>query len=203
MSGCLRTLQAPCSFAEEIKRSRFFGHAAPIAGEDEVMRLVGEWLDDGATHNAWAFKYGALTRFHDDGEVSGTAGRPILGAIEKAGFDRVVVLVTRFYGGVKLGTGGLVRAYGGCAASCLGQGVVRELRRTLLTRITVPFPALGKVHPLLDRFGAERRGERFDADGAILEISIDLARAEALRVALGDALRVSEPPWEPVAEELL
>ncbi len=72
-----------------------------------------------ATHNCWAYRIGQDYRFNDDGEPGGTAGRPILQAIEGQGVDRVVVVVTRWYGGIKLGAGGLARAYGGTAAECL------------------------------------------------------------------------------------
>ena len=72
-----------------------------------------------ATHHCWAYRIGPAYRFGDDGEPGGTAGAPILRAIEGQGVDRVMVVVVRFYGGVKLGTGGLARAYGGTAAECL------------------------------------------------------------------------------------
>lgn len=72
-----------------------------------------------ATHNCWAYQIAAEYRFHDDGEPGGTAGRPILQAIQSQNCDRVAVLVVRWYGGVKLGAGGLARAYGGTAAQCL------------------------------------------------------------------------------------
>ena len=82
------------------------------------MRFFAANSDPEATHNCWAYKIGQEYRFNDDGEPGGTAGRPILQAIEGQGMDRVAVLVVRWFGGVKLGAGGLVRAYGGCAANC-------------------------------------------------------------------------------------
>src|SRR3546814_18000784 len=78
-----------------------------------------------ATHNCWAWRIGDDYRSNDDGEPAGTAGRPILAAIDGQGMDRVVVVVTRWFGGIKLGAGGLVRAYGGTAAECLRRAVGR------------------------------------------------------------------------------
>ena len=75
--------------------------------------------DISTTHQCWAWKIGNHVRFNDDGEPSGTAGRPILATIEGNELSNILVLVNRWYGGVKLGTGGLVRAYGGCAGQCL------------------------------------------------------------------------------------
>src|SRR5690606_2732749 len=75
-----------------------------------------------ASHHCWAYRIGNEYRYSDDGEPGGTAGRPILQAIDGQGYDRVVVLVVRWFGGIKLGTGGLIRAYGGCAANCLRAG---------------------------------------------------------------------------------
>lgn len=74
-----------------------------------------------ATHNCWAYKVGAQYRFSDDGEPAGTAGRPILSAIEAQHLDRVMVVVTRYFGGIKLGVGGLVRAYGGWPRNVCGR----------------------------------------------------------------------------------
>uniref|UniRef100_UPI002898280F IMPACT family protein n=1 Tax=Acinetobacter variabilis TaxID=70346 RepID=UPI002898280F len=77
------------------------------------------YRDPTTTHQCWAWKIGHHVRFNDDGEPSGTAGRPILATIEGNELTNVLVLVNRWYGGIKLGTGGLVRAYGGCAGQCL------------------------------------------------------------------------------------
>ena len=104
------TLTAPCAHQEDIKKSRFAAFAAPVSTVDEAMRFFAANSDPEATHNCWAYKIGQEYRFNDDGEPGGTAGRPILQAIEGQGMDRVAVLVVRWFGGVKLGAGGLVRA---------------------------------------------------------------------------------------------
>lgn len=113
------TLAHPCYFEEDIKKSRFQAIAAPVENEQEVKAFLEQHRDHTTTHQCWAWKIGAQLRFNDDGEPSGTAGRPILASIEGNDLTNVIVLVNRWYGGVKLGTGGLVRAYGGCAGQCL------------------------------------------------------------------------------------
>ena len=115
----MRTLSEPFSFEEEIKKSRFIAHAMPVSSSEEALGFFSRLHEPEATHNCWAFKVGQNYRFNDDGEPSGTAGRPILATIEGNELSNVLVLVNRWYGGIKLGTGGLVRAYGGCAGQCL------------------------------------------------------------------------------------
>jgi len=113
------TLTGLCEFREEIRKSRFITLAAPITSAQEAQAFIEQHSDLNATHNCWAWKLADQYRSNDDGEPGGTAGRPILAAIEAQGFDQVVVLVIRWYGGIQLGTGGLARAYGGGANKCL------------------------------------------------------------------------------------
>lgn len=113
------SLAAPVQFEEEIKKSRFVAIAAPVENELEVKAFLEQHKDLSTTHQCWAWKLGVHVRFNDDGEPSGTAGRPILASIEGNDLTNIIVMVNRWYGGVKLGTGGLVRAYGGCAGQCL------------------------------------------------------------------------------------
>lgn len=103
----------------EVKKSRFVATAAPVASPKEAMDFVKAKGDPAASHNCFAYVIGAEYRFSDDGEPGGTAGRPMLSALEGSGFDGVCVLVTRYYGGTQLGAGGLVRAYGGAASKVL------------------------------------------------------------------------------------
>lgn len=99
----------------EEKRSLFIGHAIHVDSEEEATAFVKsikkEYAD--ATHNVWAYhlKGGIIARYSDDGEPQGTAGMPVLEAIRKSGVDDVCIVVTRYFGGILLGAGGLVRAY--------------------------------------------------------------------------------------------
>lgn len=113
------TIASLVSFEEEIKKSRFQAFATPVESEQDINDFLEAYRDTTTTHQCWAWKIGHNVRFNDDGEPSGTAGRPILATIEGNELTNVLVLVNRWYGGIKLGTGGLVRAYGGCAGQCL------------------------------------------------------------------------------------
>ena len=130
--------------------------------------------DPTATHNCWAYRIGSEYRFSDDGEPAGTAGRPILAAIDGQGCDQVVVVVTRWYGGIKLGAGGLVRAYGGCAAECL-RAAPNAGRWSRMPSVEL------RLRLRRQRRGACRAGrvsrrknstKHFDADGARLRLRL-------------------------------
>lgn len=113
------TIASPVTFEEDIKKSHFQAIAAPVENEQAVKDFLELHKDITTTHQCWAWKIGHNVRFNDAGEPSGTAGRPILATIEGNELTNIIVLVNRWYGGIKLGTGGLVRAYGGCAGQCL------------------------------------------------------------------------------------
>ena len=121
------TLATAATHVLEVKHSRFIAQAAPATSPEAALAFLAQVADPEATHNCWAYRIGAEYRSSDDGEPSGTAGRPILAAIEGQGYDQVVAVVTRWYGGIKLGAGGLVRAYGGAAAECLRSAERRAL----------------------------------------------------------------------------
>ena len=119
MSDARFVLAVPASLRQEIRKSIFVANAANVGSPDAALAFVAAVTDRTATHNCWAYRIGQQYRFNDDGEPGGTAGRPILQAIDAQQMDDTVVVVTRWYGGIKLGAGGLARAYGGCAAECL------------------------------------------------------------------------------------
>ena len=151
------------------------------------------WLagaaDPQATHNCWAYRIGAAYRFNDDGEPGGSAGRPILAAIDGQGLDQVVVLVVRWYGGTNLGVGGLVRAYGGAAAECLRTAARRPLVDWCEAELACEFALAGAVHGLLDAYAASKRAESFDEHGLRLSLRLPASSFEALAVRLRDLSR--------------
>ena len=183
------TLAAPASHAIEVKHSRFLAQAAPVDSPADALAFLAELARTPATHHCWAYRIGAEYRSSDDGEPAGTAGRPILAAIDGQGFDRVMVVVTRWYGGVNLGAGGLVRAYGGAAAECLRTAPRRALvvYRELVVR--AGFEDTGAVHAAMAAHGAERLDETFDADGLRIRLRLPADRADALALQLRDATR--------------
>lgn len=115
------------TITQEIKKSRFLAIAAPVVNEQAAKDFLTEYSDFSASHNCWAWRMGQNYRFSDDGEPSGTAGKPILQAIDGQQLDNIVVVVTRWFGGILLGSGGLMRAYGGTAAMCLRQAEKTEV----------------------------------------------------------------------------
>lgn len=152
MSDHYRTLAAPTEFRHKIERSEFLGHAFPVTTEEaffaELERIQKRDFD--ATHHCWAFRlFTDRSRSSDAGEPSGTAGKPILAAIEGAALRDVGVIVVRWYGGVKLGTGGLSRAYRDTAAETLR--TAQPLDRYVYERVdvVVPFDALGNIYRLI------------------------------------------------------
>ena len=131
------TLARPHESLLEAKGSKFFAHAWPVATPEQALARVAARSDPKASHNCFAYRIGEQFRSTDDGEPSGTAGRPMLAAIDGEALDGVCVLVVRHFGGTKLGAGGLVRAYGGAARECLQEAervfVPSKVRSTLAT----------------------------------------------------------------------
>jgi len=149
---------------EKNKGSRFIAWVIPASGMKlalgEVQRLREQFPD--ATHHCWAWRgdHEDLFRYSDDGEPVGSAGRPILNAMIGRRLVNIVVVVVRYYGGTKRGTGGLVRAYGGAAAAALEQSVVVETPLMAGVRVECAYDKVGGIQALLKTFeGAELRSD--------------------------------------------
>jgi putative IMPACT (imprinted ancient) family translation regulator len=183
------TLAAPAQFLLEAKKSRFLAQAAPVESVAQAMDWIRAGADPAATHNCWAYRVGGEYRFSDDGEPGGSAGRPILAAIDGQGVDRVAVRVTRWYGGTNLGVGGLVRAYGGAAAECLRTASRRPLVDLVEAELHCGFALAGAVHALLPALGAEKRDEAFDADGLRLRLRLPATSYPVLAGRMRDLSR--------------
>ena len=182
------TLADKVVYEEEIQKSRFIAKAAPVASEEEALAFLAENREPEATHNGHAYKIGLLYRFSDDGEPSGTAGRPILHAIEAQGLDRVAVLVVRYFGGVKLGAGGLVRAYGGVAAEALRRAPKVPLVERVGLAFLVPFAEVGRVYALLEA-RALKAEETYTPEGVRCALLLPKPEREGFLRALLDATR--------------
>lgn len=126
---------------EVVKGSSFLALVTRVKGVDDALAKLAEVRarHPDATHNCWAYRIGAELRFSDDGEPGGTAGRPMLEVLQKRDLDFVLAVVTRYYGGTKLGAGGLVRAYGGSLAKALDETALGDA----LTETTRGAAALG------------------------------------------------------------
>jgi len=185
----ITTLDGPTRFEAEIKKSRFIATATRVISPDGALATLKLLASPDATHNCWAYRIGNEYRFSDDGEPGGSAGRPILAAIESQGLDQVLVVVIRYFGGIKLGVGGLVRAYGGTAAECLRTAprlVVKPLTRV---RVEIPFPDTSNVYNLLSGSRVERISETYVTAGIILELELETADWESFRNRLNDATK--------------
>jgi len=139
-----------------IKKSRFIANVAQAKSEGDAWAFIERIRTEHreATHNVFAFRAGPSLRLSDDGEPSGTAGRPLFDVLDKQGLSDVVIVVTRYFGGVLLGAGGLVRAYSQAAvAGVQAAGIARGTLAVDL-RLTLDYPLVGKVQHLLGQRGA-------------------------------------------------
>ena len=186
-----QTLDAPAEHREDVKGSVFLAFAdradAPEAALDCLHGLARRHAD--ATHLCWAYRIGPSYRFADAGEPSGTAGQPIYRAIEGQTLDHVVVAVVRYFGGTKLGAGGLARAYGGAAAEVLRRAPKRTEWPRRWVDIRVPFTHLGTLYHILDTLGVKDRSESYDARGVSVRAAIGEDDVERLAVTLRNATR--------------
>ncbi|HHY64640.1 MAG TPA: YigZ family protein [Clostridiaceae bacterium] len=145
-------------FLLEEKRSRFIARAKPVGSEAEALKFIQDiktacW---DATHNCYAYSVGndsLYQRYSDDGEPQGTAGLPMLDVIRKKGLHNVVVVVTRYFGGILLGAGGLVRAYSKACAGGLEDGGEVWVKSCLELKLTTEYHLSGKIQNMLKNEG--------------------------------------------------
>ncbi|MFE1024900.1 YigZ family protein [Streptomyces sp. NPDC058818] len=175
----------------EINRSRFLCALAPAATEQEAQAFVAavrkEHAD--ASHNCWAYVIGAdaaVQKASDDGEPGGTAGVPMLHMLLRRDMRYVVAVVTRYYGGVKLGAGGLIRAYGGAVGEALDDLGTLTRRRFRLATVTVDHQRAGKLQNDLRTAGRAVRDVRY-AEAVTIEVGLPEADVDAFRSWLADA----------------
>lgn len=189
MSEALHALAGRCQHEQDIKKSRFLALAAPVDTPEEALAFVQEVSDAAATHNCWAYRIGQAYRFNDDGEPGGTAGRPILQAIEGQGIDHAVVVVTRWYGGIKLGAGGLARAYGGTAAECLRLAERVPIVPMATLALSCDFADLSLLKARLPELDATLDSETFHAEGADLIVRLPRERVDEALTRITDMTR--------------
>eukprot|EP00639_Heterosigma_akashiwo_P032259 CAMPEP_0194720126 /NCGR_PEP_ID=MMETSP0296-20130528/11471_1 /TAXON_ID=39354 /ORGANISM="Heterosigma akashiwo, Strain CCMP2393" /LENGTH=201 /DNA_ID=CAMNT_0039622147 /DNA_START=207 /DNA_END=809 /DNA_ORIENTATION=+ len=176
------SISEPYEHEEIVKKSRFIARAYPATTWKEAKEFIEMVSEPKASHNCWAFIPGSdptAVRFNDDGEPGGTAGKPILQAIQAEELRDVAVCVTRYFGGTKLGTGGLIRAYGGAARNCLILTERCFKEATVQVQIEVPLDCVGPVYQILnehvrvaEEYGAASLAVRF------LAYEKDLGRVE-------------------------
>lgn len=184
------TIQAPSEAKYTEKMSKFYAFAFPVASGVEAKERVGMIANQyhDARHVCWAYMVGADRKdflCNDNGEPSGTAGKPILGQINSFNLTDVVVIVVRYFGGIKLGTSGLIAAYREAAREALENASVIE--RHVMASLTFNFPylAMNDVMRLIKNSDAEILSQQFD-NSCQMTLRVKLDEVEALKTRLVD-----------------
>lgn len=149
MENHIITIKQEYVIENVINKSRFIAHIKPVESEDEAKAFIDEIKKEhrDATHNCSAYTIGdsmLIQKANDDGEPSGTAGVPMLEILKKLETHNTAAVVTRYFGGIKLGTGGLIRAYSGAVRDAIKEGGRVELRNAVPTTVTISYEQTGK-----------------------------------------------------------
>ncbi len=180
-------------FEYEDRKSVFIGQAAPVSTEAEALsflELVKKKYPD-AKHHVYAYvlRENSISRFSDDHEPQGTAGMPVLDVIRKNGVTDVIIVVTRYFGGTLLGTGGLVKAYTYAAVGALNSGTIIVYDIYLLVEFSLNYTDYGKISALISEYGFRVEDTDFSADvkisGRLLKTKLDSFRQALLDITSG------------------
>ncbi|MDE6333983.1 MAG: YigZ family protein [Muribaculaceae bacterium] len=190
MTDLYRTIIAPSEASVTDKRSRFMAFAYPVASVDEVKihlaELQKKYFD--ARHICWAYMLGPKRsefRANDNGEPSGTAGKPILGQINSFDLTDIMIAVVRYFGGIKLGTSGLIAAYRQAAREAIEEAVIVERHEMRIVSFTYPYMVMNDVMKLAHSDGCEAVDSTFD-NLCSMTLRIEAAKEQSLRSRLGD-----------------
>lgn len=180
--------EAADEFIEQ--RSRFIGYVKPVVTEQQALDFINEKRQKhwDATHNVYAYilRDGQLKRYSDDGEPHGTAGVPTLDVMVKSGVTDAVVVVTRYFGGILLGAGGLVRAYTKGAKIALEAGGIVTMESCSVCSLTCDYAQYGKLSGMIPSFGGVIDNTAF-TDNVTLQYHIAEDRLSAFQKQLADA----------------
>ncbi len=187
-----RTVSEPARAEIKVKGSRFIGSVGSARSVEEAEEFIGRISSEfhDATHNCFAYKVGLgqeiKKRYSDHGEPSGTAGLPIMNSIESCGLTNLAVVVTRYFGGTKLGTGNLARAYAAAAEEVLNQS--KTITKILFGEISLSVPAdmVSSVYHLVSNFNAKVSEEIYSPD-ANFKLQIRLSYIERFKKALTES----------------
>ncbi len=203
------SVYAATTYEKVIERSRFIANCAHVSGEEEGKAFVAKIRAEHslATHNCYAFvadKAGNLLRFSDDGEPQGTAGMPILDVLKNKKLFETAVVVTRYFGGIKLGAGGLVRAYAGTAAEALAGADIRAYTMCREIIVSVGYEHFDALKKFLEHGDADVKGTDY-TDRVTVTVAVEAEKAEAFCAALTDrmagraAVKEGASYWFPFA----
>ena len=176
------TIVAPVEAESRVKDSTFIAFLHPVATRQEAEACIADRRRKfpDATHHCYAFRVGfderLIAKSSDAGEPASTAGRPILQALERRHLTNLVAIVTRYFGGTKLGTGGLVRAYGGATAAAIASATLVEAFSKQFLRLRYSYAQTAAVQKILRLVAAETLQEKFDGEVSQV-IAVRLPRA--------------------------
>ncbi len=171
------------------KKSRFIGYVKPVETQEQAVDFINQIKSKhwDATHNVFAYvlRNGMIKRFSDDGEPSGTAGMPMLDVLEKSGVVDVCVVGTRYFGGIMLGAGGLVRAYSHTAKIALVAGEIITMAPSDVYSVSVDYPIYERLNLLLAQFGADIKSTDF-TDKITISFAVRENKSEEFAVSFGE-----------------
>ncbi len=184
-----KTVLRPGTAAITEKKSEFIGHIAPAHTEEEALAVLAAVKTEHRTarHNVYAYRLreNSRTRYSDDGEPAKTAGLPVLSALEHAGLEDCAVVVTRYFGGVLLGTGGLVRAYTAASQAAIAAAEPVWMKPCSTVVLTMPYPFYESAVRVLSSFGADVAEPVF-TDAVEVTATVEEKDAAALLEQLGE-----------------
>ena len=200
--------RVPCGAAETEfteKRSRFIGHLLPVETEEQAREFIAQMKKKyyDARHNCWCYLIGSdILRYGDDGEPQGTAGQPMLNVFRRENVTNVVCVVTRYFGGILLGAGGLTRAYSKSARDVLAAAGVAEMGLWATADIPCPYPLFERVRSEVTALGGTMDSADYGAD-IRLAVSLPAEQTTALQARLtelsagGIAMTVTAEEYRP------
>lgn len=199
MPDSYRTVYERAEDGFEEKRSRFIGQIMPVTTEEQAVEFIGsvKAANRKARHNVYAYilRDGNISRYSDDGEPQGTGGVPVLEVLKKEGLTDVCVVVTRYFGGILLGTGGLARAYSNACKLAVEKARIMEIYRCSKITVHCDYTLYGRLTQILPQFGVKTVGEDFAEDVTLTAlVKSDLAEAfkEKLVNAANGKLKLEE-----------
>ena len=170
--------------------SRFIAHAYPVETEEEVKEIVAalkkEYYD--ARHHVYAYRLGYMGdkfRANDDGEPSGSSGRPVLGQIDSNGLSDILVVVVRYFGGIKLGIPGLIRAYKSSTADALANAEIVGKIASRMYRVHFGYMSMNSVMKVMKDMGLEQKNQKFDMECSV-DTSVRLSLLETFKERMAD-----------------
>ncbi|MBO5163107.1 MAG: YigZ family protein [Ruminococcus sp.] len=181
------TIERPASSSFTEKKSEFIGYIAPVKTNVEAVAFINQIkaMHRKARHNVYAYilREGNISRYSDDGEPQGTAGIPVLEVLQKRGLTDVCLVVTRYFGGILLGGGGLLRAYSHAASIACDAAHIMDMRLCHRLKIETDYNLYGKISYILPNFNILTVNSDF-ADTVTLEILVMSERLDALKKEL-------------------